>query len=196
MEEMKENYEGMSKELSEEKSKREALEKEYKQALNARNKLKEQQSGDATAIPQLESQYFSLLETKQELADKYQELQERLEDEEEINIDIIAKKKKLKVFTEEQSSLRDALKLKFVRNEEDRGKMAIQLRDQEEKAHTLKVLMDELERDCLHLEEKRFMTIKVLQDQEAKIATLNLHCTRIKDQVDSAQLDYETELGF
>ena len=48
MEEMKEEYEGMSKELTEEKAKRDALEKEYRQALNARNKLKEQQSGDAT----------------------------------------------------------------------------------------------------------------------------------------------------
>ena len=137
-----------------------------------------------------------LIKAKVDAEIKIKEFQERLEDEEEINIDIIAKKKKLKVFTEEQLSLRDALKLKFARNEEDRGKMAIQLRDQEEKAHNLKVLMDELERDCLHLEEKRFMTIKVLQDQEAKIATLNLHCTRIKDQVDSAQLDYETEPGF
>ena len=133
MEEMKGEYETMEKELTEEKAMRATLEKEYRQALNERNKLKEQQSGDATAIPQLESQFFSLMETKQDLADKYQELQERLEDEEEINIDIIAKKKKLKVFTEEQLSLRDALKGKFARNEEDREKMIIQLREHEDK---------------------------------------------------------------
>ena len=54
-----------------------------------------------------------MLKTKAELEEKVQELQERLEDEEEVNVDFRNKKDKLVVFTKEQACQLEGLKIKL-----------------------------------------------------------------------------------
>ena len=109
----------MAKELADQRAGREKLEKEYRDMIRARNKLNEDSVNQMSLID-LEAQFESLKHTKALLADKVQELQERLENEEEINGDYLGKKEKLQKFAAEQRNHRNALRAKLSKMEEDR----------------------------------------------------------------------------
>ena len=168
-------------------------EKEFKDVVNARNKLKEQQSGDSMSVVDLEAQYHALMETKAILQEKAQEMKERLEDEEEINVDYRNKKDKLINFTKEQHCLRDALKNKLIKVQEEKDGVFLNARDLEEHLRNLKDNMDTLQYDCVQLEEQRFNRVRELQEQEAKISSIFAQNSRLQEQVDAAELDYELE---
>ena len=186
---MKDNMENLKKELEDEKATRMKYEKEFKDVVNARNKLKEQQSGDSMSVVDLEAQYHALMETKAILQEKAQEMKERLEDEEEINVDYRNKKDKLINFTKEQYCLRDALKNKLVKVQEEKDGVFLNARDLEEHLRNLKDQMDTLQYDCVQLEEQRFNRVRELQEQEAKISSIFAQNSRLQEQVDAIELE-------
>ena len=193
MEVMKDEYEKMTKELADEKAQREKLEKEHRELLMARNKLNEQQFGDSTSVVDLELQYAMLQETKSKLEDKVKELQERLEVEEEINVDYRNRKNKLLDATKEYKTLRDALKNKVGKVEEENQALASDLRVDVLNLKDNKDLVSELERQCVNLENERFLAIKKLQDKESQVHSITQQITRLQQVVDGAEIDFELE---
>ena len=193
MEKMVTEYDDLVKELAEEKATRERLEKEHRELMMARNKIKEQASGDGVSVVDLELQFTSLQETKAMLEDKVRELQERLEDEEEINVDFRNKKDKLIVFSKEQKAHRDGLKVKLGKVEEEKNAVGSQARTDEDRLRELKDMMEDLTKDCLKLEEERFISVKAIQDKEVHVLNVSQQTGRLQATVDSAEVDYELE---
>ena len=193
MERMKNEYEGMAKELLTVRTEREAIEKKFRDMVASVKKAGEKQSGDSSTIVELESHLASLLETKIILEEKTRELQERLEDDEELNVDVMNKKELLIKFTKEQRTLSTALNLKLKKLEEERDAGLNQCRDLDDKLRELRLLMDDLTRDIAGLEELRFKNVKLLQEKEAVQKGVTDQNSRLQEQADSAELDYELE---
>ena len=70
----------------------------------------------------------------------------------------------------EQKTLRDALLNKVDKVQEERNDMAAQVSGDDLKLRDFKDLISDLERECLNLENDRFLVIKKLQEQETTIS--------------------------
>ena len=193
MKRMAEDLEGMKKELATQKATREEYEKEHRDMVKARNKVKDQQSGGSGMVVSLEAHYAELLETRAVLESKVKEYQERLEDEEEINIDFSNKKEKLTHFTAEQKAQREALKVKISKVQDERELTMSNSRDVADKLMELRNLKESLSQECIKLDELRIINVRKLQDQEIHIGNIAQVNSRLQEQVDSAEVDYELE---
>merc|ERR1711990_705646 len=90
MEELLAEYEEMVKELATETAMRKKLEAEAQALVQMKNRLQNDFAGENDAIQDAEDRLDSLQKSKLDLDGKIKELQERLEDEEEINLDLNA----------------------------------------------------------------------------------------------------------
>merc|ERR1711990_209042 len=95
MDELMAEYNEMKKQLEIEIKKRKELEESYVDAIQGKNNLNQRLNGETDALADAEDRAESLTKTKIQLDAKIKELQERLEDEEEINMDLVNKKSKL-----------------------------------------------------------------------------------------------------
>ncbi|MEQ2205991.1 hypothetical protein XENOCAPTIV_020369, partial [Xenoophorus captivus] len=176
LQQMKENYDKMKSDLTTALAKKKELEEKMVSLLQEKNDLQLQSLSDA------EERCEGLIKSKIQLEAKLKETSERLEDEEEINAELTAKKRKLEDECSELKKDIDDLELTLAK-----------VKNLTEEMATQDEAIAKLTKEKKALQEAHQQTLDDLQAEEDKVNTLTKAKTKLEQQVDDLEGSLEQE---
>merc|ERR1712123_130863 len=193
MEELLTEYEAMVRELEVETKQRKMLENEHIQLVQMKNRLQNDFAGENDTITDSEDRLESLQKSKIDLDGKIKEMQERLEDEEEINLDLSVKKRKLENECKELRKDIDDLESTLSKVEKEKQSVESGVRTRTDELASLEDTMAKLQKEKKALQEAHQQALDDLQAEEDKVNSLNKMKNKLEQQVDDLESALEAE---
>uniref|UniRef100_A0A8C0IHQ7 MYSS protein n=1 Tax=Bubo bubo TaxID=30461 RepID=A0A8C0IHQ7_BUBBB len=141
----------------------------------------------------IKSKCDQLIKTKIQLEAKVKEVTERAEDEEEINAELTAKKRKLEDECSELKKDIDDLELTLAKVEKEKHATENKVKNLTEEMAALDETIAKLTKEKKALQEAHQQTLDDLQAEEDKVNTLTKAKTKLEQQVDDLEGSLEQE---
>ena len=193
MDELVVEYETMKKELDIESKQRKKLEAEHIKLIQGKNRLLQNFAGESDAATDAEDRYEALMRTKIDLDGKSKELAERMEDEEEINMDLVSKKRKLEIECKELRKDIDDLEITLSKVEKEKVHVEESVRSKTEELECKDEFVSKISKEKKALQEAHQQLLDDLQAEEDKTNTFTKQKTKLEQQVDDLEQNYEVE---
>uniref|UniRef100_A0A3B3B3F1 Myosin-7B n=1 Tax=Oryzias melastigma TaxID=30732 RepID=A0A3B3B3F1_ORYME len=188
LQQMKENYEKMQSDLATALAKKKELEEKMVSLLQEKNDLQLQ-----VAAVNFTCLCEGLIKSKIQLEAKLKETTERLEDEEEINAELTAKKRKLEDECSELKKDIDDLELTLAKVEKEKHATENKVKNLTEEMASQDESIAKLTKEKKALQEAHQQTLDDLQAEEDKVNTLTKAKTKLEQQVDDLEGSLEQE---
>ena len=187
MDELLEELEKVKTQLDKETKKRKELEEYNLTLLREKNDLQLNSATNEDQLADAEEKVDNLIEQKQGLEKSIAEMQERLDDEGELNMELQRKRDEL----EEAHTLilkdKEDLETKYNGLAEEKHAIEIIVKNLEEEQKTLEELVSKVNKEKHHLKEEHQQLLGDLQVEEDKVANL----TKSRAKLEAAHNDME-----
>ncbi|XP_036845977.1 myosin heavy chain, fast skeletal muscle-like [Oncorhynchus mykiss] len=185
---MKENYEKMTSDLAKGLAKKKELEEKMVAMVQEKNDLALQVASDSENLNDAE-RCEGLIKSKIQLEAKLKETTERLEDEEEMNAELTAKKRKLEDECSELKKDIDDLELTLAKVEKEKHATENKVKNLTEEMASMDESVAKLTKEKKALQEAHQQTLDDLQAEEDKVNTLTKAKTKLEQQEDDARIE-------
>uniref|UniRef100_A0A8P4KC78 Myosin-7B n=1 Tax=Dicentrarchus labrax TaxID=13489 RepID=A0A8P4KC78_DICLA len=188
LQQMKENYDKMKTDLAAALAKKKELEEKMVSLMQEKNDLQLQ-----VLLYIQNERCEGLIKSKIQLEAKLKETTERLEDEEEINAELTAKKRKLEDECSELKKDIDDLELTLAKVEKEKHATENKVKNLTEEMASQDESIAKLTKEKKALQESHQQTLDDLQAEEDKVNTLTKAKTKLEQQVDDLEGSLEQE---
>ncbi|XP_017691429.1 PREDICTED: myosin-1B-like [Lepidothrix coronata] len=202
---MKEEFEKTKEELAKSEAKRKELEEKMASLMQEKNDLQLQVQAEADGLADAEERCDQLIKTKIQLEAKIKEVTERAEDEEEINAELTAKKRKLEDECSELKKDIDDLELTLAKVEKEKHatenkvkNLTEEMQKLEKEKSELKMEIDDLASNMESVSKAKTNLEKMcrsLEDQLSEIKTKEEEQQRTINDISAQRARLQTESG-